>query len=173
MLASCSVFCSRWTWLARADQLLAGAQQGAQGLGGRVGHEAGAHQTMRQQIGQPSRIRHVGLAAGHVPHMRGVGQHQDEVAVGQDVPDRLPVDAGRLHGDMRAAALGQPGGERQQSGRGGREGLHLDGDVAPGGKPRAGHHRVFVHVQTGATRIEDFHRSLLRVAGVGRPSKEL
>jgi hypothetical protein len=33
---------------------------------------------MRQQLGQPGRIVHVGLATGHVFDMRGVGQHQPE-----------------------------------------------------------------------------------------------
>src|SRR3954452_9755209 len=44
-------------------------------------------------------VAHVALAARHVLDVPRVGQHQLEVAVAQDVPDRLPVDAGRLHGD--------------------------------------------------------------------------
>jgi hypothetical protein len=31
----------------------------------------------------------------------GVGQHQVELAVGENMPDRLSVDAGGLHDDMR------------------------------------------------------------------------
>jgi hypothetical protein len=159
---------------ALADQLLAGAQQDTQRLGGRVGDEAGAHQAVGEQLGQPGRVGHVGLAAGHVLHLRRVGQHQGEIAVGQDVPDRLPVDAGRFHGDMRAAALGQPGGQRQQPGRGGGEGLHLNADTAAAGQASAGHNGVFVHVQASATGMENLHRALLhRAAGVGRPFGEL
>jgi hypothetical protein len=128
---------------------------------------------MGEQLGQPGRVRHVGLAARHVLHLRRIGQHQGEVTIRQDMPDRFPVDPRGLHGDMGAAALGQPGGERQQSGGGGREGLHLHGDFASGREARAGHHAILVHVQTGATRVEDFHRFLLRAAGGGHPSEEL
>jgi len=32
--------------------------------------------------------------------VRGVGQYELKIAVGEDVPDRLPVDAGGLHGDV-------------------------------------------------------------------------
>jgi hypothetical protein len=61
---------------------------------------------VRQQIRDPVGILHVGFAAGHVLDMRGVGQHQLEVAIVQDVPNWLPVDAGRFHGDVGALVLG-------------------------------------------------------------------
>ena len=51
--------------------------------GGR--HEAGADQAVREQIGEPHRIVDVGLAAGDVADVLGVGQHQLEV--------RLPAHA--------------------------------------------------------------------------------
>ena len=74
----------------------------------RIGHEAAADQPMRQQIGQPGSVVHVGLAARHVLDMCGVGQRQREIAIAQDVPDRLPIDPGRLHHDVRAAFRRQP-----------------------------------------------------------------
>ena len=52
-------------------------------------------------------IVHVGLPPGYVLHTRGFRQHQLEVPVGQDVPNRLPVNAGRFHRDMRALFLGE------------------------------------------------------------------
>jgi hypothetical protein len=104
-----------------AHQLLAGAQQGPHLLHRRLGHEACADQAVRQQIGEPDRVRDIGLASWHVLHMRGVGQDQGDVAVGQDVPDRLPLDAGSHYRDMGAAGLGQPGRQRQQTGRRGIE----------------------------------------------------
>ena len=86
-----------------AHELLAGAQQGAHVLGRRLGHKARPHQAVCQEIGQPSRVGHIGvghigvghigLAAGHVLHVCRVGQDQGNVAIGEDVPDRLPVDA--------------------------------------------------------------------------------
>jgi hypothetical protein len=104
MLASSSVFWMRWMWLAAfAHHLLAGAQQVAHLLGRFVGHEAGPDQPMRHQIGQPCGVVDVGLAARHVLDVGRVGQDQLELAVGQNVPDRLPVNACRLHGDVRRA----------------------------------------------------------------------
>jgi hypothetical protein len=50
----------------------------------------------------------VSLAAGHILDVCGMGQHQLEVAIGQDVPYQLPIDAGRFYGDMRTFVLGQP-----------------------------------------------------------------
>ena len=36
---------------------------------------------MRQQIGEPGRVVHVGLAAGHVLDVRRIGQGQRKIAV--------------------------------------------------------------------------------------------
>jgi hypothetical protein len=91
-----------------AHQLLARAHQSAKLLRLRIGHETWANETVRQQIDHPFGVADVGLAAGHVLHMRGVRQHQLELAVRQDVPHRLPVDAGRLHGHMGAVVGRQP-----------------------------------------------------------------
>ncbi len=74
---------------ALAHQLLAGAQQGAHLLGLLVRHETTSDQAMRQKVGEPSGIVHVGLAPGHVLDVRRVRQHQREIAVAQDVPHRL------------------------------------------------------------------------------------
>src|SRR5262245_61844554 len=90
MLDSSSVRCSRCTWLVR---LLACPQQAALLLRGGVGHEASADQTVRQKIRQPCGIVHVGLAAGHVLDVLGVGQNQLKLAVAQNIPLRPPVDA--------------------------------------------------------------------------------
>ena len=91
-----------------AHDLLAGTQQTAHLLGLGVRHEAASDQSVGQKIGQPCRVVHVGLAARHVLHMRRVGQQQREIAIAEDVPDRLPVNSGRLHDDMGAALRGQP-----------------------------------------------------------------
>ena len=93
---------------ALANQLLAGAKQGPQLLGRTIRHEAAADQAVGGQLGEPGRIVHVGLAAGHVLHMRGIGQQQFELAVREDMPDRLPIDAGGFHGRERASLLRKP-----------------------------------------------------------------
>ena len=64
-----------------AHQLLAGAHQGAHLLDRRLRHKAGADQAVRQQIGEPHRVGDVGLATRHVLDVRGVGQHQRDLAI--------------------------------------------------------------------------------------------
>ncbi len=109
---------------ALAHQLLAGAQQVAHLLGLLVRHEAAADQAVRQKIGQPSGVVHVGLASRHVFDMRRVRQHQGEIAVAQDMPHRLPINAGRLHRDMGAALAGKPVRQGEQLLGRGLEGAH-------------------------------------------------
>ena len=73
-----------------------------------IGHEVRPDQTVSQQFRQPRRVVDVGLAARHVLHVCRICQYQLELSVSQDVPHWLPVDAGRLHRNMRAAVLRQP-----------------------------------------------------------------
>ncbi len=141
---------------ALAHELLAGTGERAQLLHGSGGHEAGADQTMREQVGQPHRIVDVGLAPGHVLHVRGVGQHQLDVAF-QDVPHRLPVHAGGLHGDVLNAQRLQPVGQLQQARGGCGKGSHLLQRRAVARQAHARDHGLFVNVQARATRINDFH----------------
>ena len=140
-----------------AHQLLAGAQQAALFLRRGIGDETAADQAMRQQIGQPSCVVHVGLAAGHVLDMRRIGQGQRKIAVAEDVPDRLPVDPGRLHHDVGAALGSQPLRQRQQLGGRRLERADLAPDDAVRHMPHAGHHRILMHVEAGAVGVKNFH----------------
>jgi hypothetical protein len=160
---------------ALAHQLLADAQQVAQLLGLRVRHKTALDQAVCQQIGQPSGIVHVGLAPRHIFDMRGVRQHQRKIAVAQDVPHRLPVDAGRLHRQLRAALVGEPFRQRQQFFRGRLEGPHRVLDGAVRHLPHAGHDRVLVHVEAGAIHDKGlpFALPLLCAARRGTPSEEV
>ena len=101
--------------LARAlpHQRLAIAGQVAQ-LADRLGrHEARAQEPMLEQLAQPLRVLHVGLAPGHVLDVLGVDQQQLEVVLEQ-VVDGLPVDARGLHRHVRDAETLQPVAQRQQ-----------------------------------------------------------
>jgi hypothetical protein len=145
-----------------AHELLARAGERAQLLHRHRRHEAGADQAVRQQVRKPHRVVDVGLAPGHVLHVRGVGQHQLEVAF-QHMPYRLPVHAGGLHGDDLDTAGIQPIGQAQQT-RGGRgEGAHFLQRRALAHNTYTRHHRLLVHVQSRAARADDFH-DRLRVA---------
>jgi hypothetical protein len=66
-----------------------------------VGHRAGSDQPKRHQTGKPGVVVYIDLAPRHIPDMGGVGRHQFELAIRQKVPDRLPVNDCRLHGDSR------------------------------------------------------------------------
>jgi hypothetical protein len=83
-------------------QRLAVAGQVAE-LADRLGrHEAGSQQPVLEQLAQPLRIGHIGLAPRHVLDLAGVAEQKLEVVLEQ-VPDRLPVDAGSLHRHVRHA----------------------------------------------------------------------
>src|SRR6266567_599678 len=110
---------------------------------------------MTQQGGDPLAVQDIGLAAWDGFHVLGVDQ--DDLTSGlQDVEDGPPIDARRLHRDMADLVLSQPIRKLQEVDGSGGKGTHLATDLAT--LPRrddAGHHRLLVHIQTGATRIQD------------------
>ena len=140
-------------------QLLAGAQQGAHLLGLLIRHKAAADQAVRQQIGQPSRVVHIGLAPGHVLDMRRVGQHEFEVAF-EHVPHGLPVHPGGFHRHLLDAEGFEPVGQRQQPRGGGVEGANLLYRRALISNPYASDHRLLVHVQRIDKVLEDANLKL-------------
>ena len=76
----------------------------------------------------------------------------------QQLPDRLPVAAGRLHPDPGHLEAGQPLGQQHQPG--GRGGEPASLDLAPSmtvGHPHTGGYRVLVHVQTRAAFDQRLH----------------
>jgi hypothetical protein len=85
--------------LAALDLRLAVAGQVAERADRLGRHQAAAQQAGLQQLAQPLRVLDVGLAPGDLLDVPGVDQHQLE-AVLEHRPDRLPVDAGRLHRDL-------------------------------------------------------------------------
>jgi len=70
-------------------------------------HEARPYQAVREKIGNPHRVIDVALATGDITNMRSIREHQLEPAL-EDVPDRLPVDAGGLHCYVRDPLRRQP-----------------------------------------------------------------
>ena len=144
-----------------AAQLLARPRQIAQVLDRLRRDEARPDQAVRQQVRDPGRIIHVALATRHPLDVRRVRQHQLEAAV-ENVPDRLPVHAGRFHGHDRAPGCLEPRGKLQQSARRRREPAHLAMNPTLGDKPQAGHHFVLVHVETGTALMQCFHAHLPR-----------
>ena len=119
-------------------------------------HKARSDQAMRQQICQPHRVVHVGLAAGHVLDVHRIGEHEFE-CLGEDGPDRLPIDPGRLHRDMADGVARQPA--RQPLQLRSRRAKRLDVLLNPttAGQTDAGHDTVTVDIEAGATRMKYLH----------------
>lgn len=121
--------------------------------------EAGTHQPVPQQLGDPLRVLHVGLATGHGLAVLRVQQPHREGAL-QQVVDRLPVVAGARERDVGAAVGAQPVGQREQRDGGGavRAGRH---DRLPtlARCAAADDRRALMHVDPGAAREHDFHRA--------------
>ena len=141
-----------------ARQLAPRAGQVARVLDRLRRHETGADQPVGEKVGDPGRIVGVALAARHVANVRGVGENQAEV-VAQHVPDRLPIDAGRLHRHMRDLGLGQPRRQRQKALRRGREPRQLRSNLSAGHNPPAGHDLLLMHVQSRTSSMQRLHRA--------------
>src|SRR6516162_673228 len=73
------------------------------------------------------------------------------------MPHRLPVDAGRLHRDMGTALANQPVRQREQLLGCRLEAAHLAPYRTVRHVPNAGHHRILVHVETGAMWVQNLH----------------
>src|SRR5712664_1097076 len=70
--------------------------------------ETSAQQAVLMELLQPLRIVHVGLSSGHVLHVARVHKKHLKPARLQDLKDRDPVHAGRLHRDRLDAHAAEP-----------------------------------------------------------------
>lgn len=112
---------------------------------------------MGDEVGEPSRVIDVGLAARGASDVFGIGEHQHEIAVIEDIPDRLPVDPCRLHGDVRDAEQCQPLRKVEKVAGRGLERADLAHDLAVNHAACAGDHRLLVDIEASAMRMQDFH----------------
>jgi hypothetical protein len=111
-----------------------------------------------EELRDPYAILHVGLAAGHLGDLRGVGEDTGERVL-QDIVDGPPIDSRALHRDVGDGVRGQPVAEDEQPRRRGVEGAHVLGPVpVSAGYPHAGGHRLLVDIETGAPFEHPFHR---------------
>jgi hypothetical protein len=133
------------------------------------GDEAGLHQAMPHQFGQPPRIALVRLAPRHLLGMGRVDQEDREVAF-QDVVDGLPILARAFHGHMRDAGLDQPVGQGQQVDGHRPKFLELHDPVGlpPGGiwRDSARHHCLLMHIQPRAMGEDHVHGTPPRAKGL-------
>ena len=106
----------------------------------------------RAPHGSPSFIR-------HGPDMLWVGQEQRDVRF-EDVPHRLPVDAGRFQCHDWSGMGVQPRHQLQQTPRRCADARLGVRDAVAGHGPHARDHLVLVNVQTSTPRILNFHATL-------------
>ena len=71
------------------DEDLAGAGEVAKLADRGGGHEAGAHETVLEELRDPHAILHVGLAAGPLGDLRGVGEDTGERVFQDIVPTSI------------------------------------------------------------------------------------
>ena len=77
----------------------------------------------------------------------------------EDVPHRLPIHGGRFHRDLRTQRRGEPVREFEQGAGGGRDRAMLIRHIRPRGDPHTRRGTACVDVETGTTRIQDFHQA--------------
>jgi hypothetical protein len=163
MLAASSTF---WTVGRRGpvgDQLGPLPGQVAELAHRRRRHEARREQAVLEQLGDPLGVLDVGLPPRHLLDVPGVDQHQVESTLEQ-VPDRLPGDAGGLHGEVADPPLGQPVGQLEEVGGHGGEGADLAGDLAAGpDRADAGDDGLLVDIQAGAAGMKHVQGGALPV----------
>lgn len=155
---------------ALAHELLPCSGQVAQVLDARLRDEARADEAVGEQVRDPHRVVHVGLATGHVLDVARVRQDEVEVAV-QHVPDRLPVHARRLHRDVRDRVRGEPFRKGEPFFVVVPKVRAVLLDRAVGHEPAARDHGVAVHIEPRATSMKYFHQSPPIDCGTGvRPT---
>jgi hypothetical protein len=105
---------------------------------------------------QPLSIADVGLASGHVLGVARIDQNYLKATGVEQLEDRDPVDAGRLHNDRLDAAFRKPVHQPMQIGRKGTKGAYRIGRAICA-------HRCHMHrrsnVDRGRIRVDDCHRS--------------
>jgi hypothetical protein len=108
---------------------------------------------MRQQLGEPLTVAGVRLPPRHGLDLKRIGEDQLKVTF-QRLPDRFPIDAGRLHRDMPHLSREQPETKIAESFEVGRE-LLFTGlrTLALRVNEYAGGHRVFVDIDTATAGI--------------------
>ncbi len=130
-LASSRVFWMRWTWLACSrTSCLRVRSRVAHRPGSGLGHEAGADQAVGEQVESQTASATSVLRPGTFLTWAALARIR-VAAVGRRGPARPGASrCGRLHGDMGAGVLVEPGGEVEQSGRGGGKRTHLTLNLA-------------------------------------------
>ena len=122
-------------------------------------HEARPQQPVLEQLAEPLGIQQVSLSAGHVLDVLGVHEQQLEVVLEQ-VVDRLPVDAGRLHRDVSDTEALEPIAQPEQVARHRRElGAQLRTGTCSVRHMDAGGHLLLVHIKRATALIDALHLS--------------
>lgn len=119
---------------------------------------------MTQEICDPLAVLYVGLATGHVLDVVRVADDDFEVVLEHGM-DGLPIDARRLHGDVRAAVFTQPVAELHQLARLRAEAPYLlSRPLVGSSNEQAGNNGRLVHIEPTTAFNDRFHVTLQREA---------
>ena len=124
------------------------------------GDETGPSQSELTHARQPAAVLDVGLAATQLLDLLGVEQLGLDAGVGQRLPRRIPIDAGRLHRRGLDAVARQPGDQSGKSGRQCTEGARLALRLAARlcTQTHRGGDVPLVHVQPRRARMDNTQR---------------
>src|SRR5260221_1203081 len=114
---------------------------------------------MLQEVGNPLRITHIGLATRDRLDVLGVHHQQFKVSL-QEVKNWLPIHARRFEGDMGTASSGEPVLQEQQFLRGGAKGADLLVPLPIGRQDNeTSNDQLLVDVESTTAFIDDLHSS--------------
>ena len=118
---------------------------------------------MAEQLGDPLRVGHVGLASGHIGHVPSVAENDLERSF-EHAMHRHPIDACAFHGHVRALTLEKPLAQPLEfvTKRSERTLDRFRRAASPIETTR--HDLLFVYIQTGSNNNDHFHDSLLSLA---------
>ena len=115
---------------------------------------------MSEQLRNPLAIHHIGLAARDRLDVLSVSKHHLKVLF-EYVPDRLPIHAGRLHGNMPDAKAPEPLSQLTQVLRGAAKAAQMLLRLVLLLEQNTDRHRRLMHIDTTTALVEHFHTSLL------------
>ena len=174
-LASSSVFWMRWTWEAcsRTSCLRVRSRSRIARVpasGTKLGRIRPCASRSESQTASATSV----LRPGTFFTCAALARISVRLLGGEHLPDRAPVDAGRLHGDARAAVALQPVRQGEEPRRGGREGLDLPPDRPVAlDQPHRRDDGVLVHVQPRTAGMQNLHRDLLEAHAADAGSREV
>jgi len=115
---------------------------------------------MSEQLGYPLAVHHVGLTARDRLDVLSVSKHHMEVLF-EHVPNRLPIDASRLHGDIPDLKAPEPLSQLSKVSRRATEAAKMLPRLMLLLEQNTCRNRRLMHIDTATSLVKHFHPCLL------------